>query len=189
MPGLVGLAVGLVTILFVEMTRLVQLAALGSAADPLEALAGLPPYRILLAPALGGLLVGLLVQFLAPEAEGHGVPEVVEAVTFGAGRIRKRVAIVKSLASALTIGSGGSVGREGPIVQIGGAVGSALGQLFRSPPEQLRTLVACGAAAGIAAVFNAPIAGAFFSLEVVIGNFAMPAFGPVVISAVFGTVV
>jgi CIC family chloride channel protein len=88
---------------------------------------------------------------LAPEAEGHGVPEVIEAVMLGGGRIRRRVAAVKSLASALTIGTGGSVGREGPIVQIGAAVGSALGQALRLPAAQLRTLAACGTAAGIAA--------------------------------------
>ena len=189
MPAIVGLATGMVTIGFVELIDLVQYAALGQAGYPLDALASLPWLRILLVPAVGGLLVGLLVHFLAPEAEGHGVPEVIEAVNFGGGRIRKRVAVVKSLASAFTIGTGGSVGREGPIVQIGGAVGSAVGQLLRLPSEQMRTLAACGAAAGIAAVFNAPIAGAFFSLEVVTRNFAMPAFGPVIISAVLATVV
>jgi CIC family chloride channel protein len=128
-----------------------------------------------------------MVAFLAPEAEGHGVPEVIEAVMLTGGRIRRRVAAVKSLASAITIGCGGSVGREGPVVQIGGGVGSAIGQLLRLPAEQTKTLTACGA--GIAAVFNAPIAGAFFALEVITGNFAMPAFGPVVLSSVLATVV
>jgi CIC family chloride channel protein len=144
---------------------------------------------VLLVPIAGGLIVGPLVRFFAPEAEGHGVPEVIEAVIMRGGRIRKRVATVKSLASALTIGTGGSVGREGPIVQIGAAVGSALGQTLRLPAEHLKTLAACGAAGGIAAVFNAPMAGAFFALEVITGNFAMPAFGPVILSSVLATVV
>ena len=119
----------------------------------------------------------------------RATPEVIEAVMLRGGRIRKRVAAVKSLASALTIGTGGSVGREGPIVQIGAAVGSAVGQILRLPSEQIKTLAACGAGAGIAAVFNAPIAGAFFALEVVTGNFAMPSFSPVILSSVMATVV
>jgi CIC family chloride channel protein len=145
--------------------------------------------RILLVPMLGGLIVGPLVYYLAPEARGHGVPEVIEAFLLRGGRIRGRVAAVKSLASALTIGSGGSVGREGPIVHIAAAVGSVVAQRLRLPPEQMRTLAACGTAGGIAAVFNAPIAGAFFALEVITGNFAMPAFGPVILSSVMATVV
>jgi CIC family chloride channel protein len=189
LPCCTGALTGGATILFVELVNLVQRVALGSSAAPLHALAALPWYHIALVPALGGLVLGPLVRLLAPEAEGHGVPEVIEAVMVGGGRIRRRVAAVKSLASAVTIGTGGSVGREGPIVQIGAAVGSALGQALRLPPEQLKTLAACGAAAGIAAVFNAPIAGAFFALEVIAGNFAMPAFGPVVLASVIATVI
>lgn len=189
LPCITGALTGAATIGFVELIDLVQWLAIGSPDLPLRVLPHVPWYRIVLAPALGGLIVGPLVAFLAPEAEGHGVPEVIEAVMLAGGRIRRRVAAVKSLASAVTIGSGGSVGREGPVVQIGAAVGSALGQLLRLPPEQLKTLAACGAAAGIAAVFNAPIAGAFFALEVITGNFAMPAFSPVVLSSVMATVV
>lgn len=189
MPCLVGATTGAAAIGFVELLALVQRLFLGSTDLPLHVLPNLPWYRILLAPAVGGLLVGLLIARLAPEAEGHGVPEVIEAVTLRGGHIRRRVAAIKALASAVTIGSGGSVGREGPIVQIGAALGSALGQVFRLPPEQLRNFAACGAAAGIAAVFNAPIAGAFFSLEVVLGNFAMPFFSPVILASVIGTVV
>lgn len=113
------------------------------------------PYYIILIPAVGGLFFGPLIYFFAREAKGHGVPEVMEAVAIRGGRIRPRVAVVKSLASALCIGSGGSVGREGPIVQIG----SAIGQWLRLPDETVKTLVGCGAAGGISATFNAPIAG------------------------------
>ena len=117
------------------------------------------------------------------------MPEVIESISFRGGKIRPQIAVIKSLASAITIGTGGSVGREGPIVQIGAALGSALGQVLRVPSSRLPTLAGCGVAGGIAAVFNAPIAGAFFALEVIMGNFAMPAFGPVMLSSVMATVV
>lgn len=115
--------------------------------------------QILLAPAIGLVIVVLVVQRWAPEARGHGVPEVQYAVRMRGGRIRGRVAAVKAVASAICIGSGGSVGREGPIVQIGSALGSSTARLAGFGPEQTKLLAACGAAAGIGATFNAPIAG------------------------------
>ena len=133
---------------------------------------------------LGGLLVGPLVTRAAPEARGHGVPEVMEAVNRRGGRIRTRVASVKAIASALTIGSGGSAGREGPIVQIGSALGSTLARSFRMSDRRRSTFVAAGAAAGIAAIFNAPLAGVFFALEVILRSFTARGFSTVVISAV-----
>jgi CIC family chloride channel protein len=142
-----------------------------------------------LIPAVGGALVGPLVYFLAHETKGHGVPEVMLAVAEGQGRMRFRVVFVKALASALCIGSGGSAGREGPIVQIGAALGSTLGQLTKVPLEILRTLVAAGAAGGIAATFNAPIAGVFFSLEVILRDFSARAFSLVVLASVTATVI
>jgi CIC family chloride channel protein len=144
---------------------------------------------VIIIPAIGGLLVGLLVYYFAREAKGHGVPEVMEAVALKGGRIRPRVAVVKSLASALSIGSGGSVGREGPIVQIGSALGSTLGQLLRLSEDRIRNLVACGAAGGIAATFNAPIAGVFFALEIILGEFTIQGFSTVVISSVAASVI
>lgn len=139
---------------------------------------------VVIVPVLGGLIVGPMIYFFAREAKGHGVPEVMEAVALKGGRIRPVVAIVKSLASSLSIGSGGSVGREGPIVQIGSALGSTLGQLLHLSDDRIRNLVACGAAGGIAATFNAPIAGVIFALEVILGEFSVQRFGTVVISAV-----
>ncbi len=144
---------------------------------------------VVIIPAIGGLLVGLLVFYFAREAKGHGVPEVMEAVALKGGRIRPVVAIVKALASSLSIGSGGSVGREGPIVQIGSALGSTVGQLFRLPRDRIRNLVACGAAGGIAATFNAPIAGVFFALEVILGEFSVANFSTVVIASVTSSVI
>lgn len=162
-------------------------SALGHFSNPNFPVIG--PFIVLVVPVIGGLLYGPLVYRFAPEARGHGVPEVMLAVHSNEGRIRGRVPIVKSLASAICIGSGGSVGREGPIVQIGSALGSAFGQLSRQATENVRLLVACGAAGGIAATFNAPIAGVFFALELILRDFQTRNFGVVVISSVVATAV
>ncbi len=143
----------------------------------------------LIIPTSGGLFVGLIIQFVAREAKGHGVPEVMEAIALRNGIIRPRVVVAKLIASAVYIASGGSVGREGPVIQIGSAMGSTVGQFFRVNPRRMRTFVACGAASGIAAAFNAPVAGALFAVEVILGDFAVPQFSPVVISSVMATVV
>ncbi len=155
----------------------------------LENIMNTPWYLIILVPTIGGLIVGPLIYFFAPEAKGHGVPEVMQAILLKGGKIRPRVAAVKALASAITIGTGGSVGREGPIIQIGSSIGSTVGQLFKVPQKRLKTLVACGAAAGIAAAFNAPIAGALFAVEIILMDFAVAQFSPIVISAVMATVI
>ena len=147
------------------------------------------PYYVIIIPAAGGLIVGPLVYFFAREAKGHGVPEVMLAVASAGGRIRPRVALVKILASSICIGSGGSVGREGPIVQIGSTLGSSMGQLFRLSEEKIKILVACGAAGGIAATFNAPLAGIFFALEVILGEYGLKFFSSVVLSSVTATVI
>ncbi|MHB8508206.1 MAG: chloride channel protein [Candidatus Dormibacteria bacterium] len=162
-------------------------SAAGRVAHP-----GLPwlgVFFVVLVPVVGGLLYGPLIHVFAREARGHGVPEVMLAVAEKGGRIRPQVAVVKSLASALCIGAGGSVGREGPIVQIGSALGSAVGQWLRVPESKLRVLVACGAAAGISATFNAPIAGVFFALELILQDFAANSFAVVVLSSVTAAVI
>ena len=147
-------------------------------------LPGLGIWFVCLAPVVGGLIYGPLVSRFAPEARGHGVPEVMYSVQRLGGRMRPQVPIVKSLASAVCIGSGGSVGREGPIVQIGSALGSVTGQAIKLPERQLRMLVACGAAGGISATFNAPVAGVFFALELILADFEARSFGLVVLSSV-----
>lgn len=152
-------------------------------------LPGLGPWFVLGTPVIAGLAYGPLVHFFAREARGHGVPEVMFAVARRGGRIKPQVAAVKALASALCIGGGGSVGREGPIVQIGSALGSSLGQLVRLPEQRLRLLVACGAASGIAATFNAPLAGVFFAMELILVDFVAQAFGMVVLAAVTSAVI
>jgi CIC family chloride channel protein len=172
------------TILFSGHT---DYSAVGPAAHPL--LPSLGMWFVLLTPVAGGLIYGPLVDRFAREARGHGVPEVMLAVAQRNGRIRRQVAVVKSLASALCIGSGGSVGREGPIVQIGSALGSAVGQLLHVPESRLPLMVACGAAAGISATFNAPIAGVIFALELILRDFTAESFGVVVLASVVADVI
>ncbi len=155
----------------------------------LEAILGLPWYARLIPPVIGGAVVGPMIYLFAREAKGHGVPEVMEAVALKGGMIRKRVVAIKTLASSITLGSGGSAGQEGPIVQIGSGIGSAFGRLAGVSADRMRTLVACGAAAGIAATFNAPIAGAMFALEIILGDFGIAAFTPIVVSSVLATVI
>nr|WP_312886939.1 chloride channel protein [Actinocrinis puniceicyclus] len=162
-------------------------SAAGHAANPHIALLG--RYFVLFAPVLAGLLYGPLVARFAPEARGHGVPEVMYAVARRSGRIGPQVAVVKSLASALCIGGGGSVGREGPIVQIGSALGSTLGMWLRVAQLRLRILVACGAAGGIAATFNAPMAGVFFAMELILRDFTAQSFGMVALASVTASVI
>ncbi len=182
----VGLGAGLGAVVFRWLISLVHTLCFDGLG---EILPFLGDYILILAPALGGLVVGPLIYFLAREAKGHGVPEVMEAVALRGGRIRPIVVVVKALASSIGIGSGGSVGREGPIVQIGSALGSTLGQLLHMSDERIRNLVACGAAGGIAATFNAPIAGVIFALEVIVGEFSVRYFSTVVISSVTASVV
>lgn len=143
----------------------------------------------LVVPVIAGVIYGPLIQRFAREARGHGVPEVMLAVAENGGRIRPPVTIVKALASALCIGGGGSVGREGPIVQIGSALASTLGQLVRMSEARLRVIVACGAAGGIAATFNAPVTGMFFGFEIVLKEFSLDALAATILSAVTADVI
>jgi chloride channel protein, CIC family len=142
-----------------------------------------------LIPAVGGLIYGPLIYRWAREARGHGVPEVMIAVAENGGRIRPQVSVVKALASAICIGVGGSVGREGPIVQIGSALASSLGQWVRMPQNRLRILVACGAGAGISATFNAPITGIFFGVEIILREFSVDAIFSVMLSSVLADLI
>jgi CIC family chloride channel protein len=186
--ALIGVLGGASAIIFDLAIRAVARAAWSRAFPTLEMLQATPAWKILLIPAAGGLAVGLITTFFVSEAKGHGVPEVIKAVAVNGGKIRGRVAVAKTVASALTIGTGGSAGQEGPIIQIGAAIGSRLGQTIGMSRRCLRTLVGCGAAAGIAATFNAPIAGALFAGEVILGEFGLAQFSPIVISSVLATV-
>ena len=192
---IVGLGAGLGAVAFRHMitalTRLfsghVDYSAVGHASNP--HVQALGRYFVILAPVVAGLIYGPLVHRFAREARGHGVPEVMVAVARNGGRIRPQVAVVKAVASAVCIGGGGSVGREGPIVQIGSALGSSLGQLVKLDERSIRLLVACGAAGGIAATFNAPLAGVFFAMELILRRWTTDSFGLVVLSSVTASVV
>jgi CIC family chloride channel protein len=187
--ALIGVGGGFGAVGFRYMIRLVQRVAFGSWDYSLQLAGSTPWYVLIFLPAIGLVVIYPLVTRLAREAKGHGVPEVMEAVALRGGVIRPRLVVVKSLASAICIGTGGSIGREGPIAQIGSACGSTIGQLLRVSAVRLRTLVGCGAAAGIAGTFNAPIAGALFAVEVILGDFGVPQFSPIVISSVISTII
>ena len=186
---LIGIVGGFGAIFFRFAIRFFEAVFFGSWEYSLDYALQLPWYVKLLAPAAGGLIVGPIVFYFAREARGHGVPEVMESIVLRAGAIRPRVMFAKVTASAISIGSGGSVGREGPIVQIGSALGSVIGQLLKVTGTRLRTFVACGTAAGIAATFNAPIAGALFAMEVILADFGISQFSPIVVSSVTATVI
>jgi CIC family chloride channel protein len=186
---LIGLVTGFAAIAFRELIQFFNFVLLERTLGWAEENLPLGRASLPVITGAGGLVVGLMVHFFAREAKGHGVPEVMAAVAVRGGIIRPRVAVVKALASSICIGSGGSAGREGPIVQIGSSIGSSVGQLLHLSAQRVRTLVGCGAAAGIAATFNAPVAGALFSLEVILGDFGFANFAPVVVSSVVGAAV
>mgnify|MGYP002640418560 CR=1 FL=1 len=142
---------------------------------------------VILVPVIGALMVAWLVKTFAPEAKGHGVPEVMDAIYYNDSKIRPVVGLIKAVASAVCIGSGGSVGREGPIIQIGASFGSTLGQILRLPPRQIVTLIAAGAAGGIAATFNAPLGGLIFGIELLLVSVNARNVLPVTIASVTAT--
>ncbi|MBI2322402.1 MAG: chloride channel protein, partial [Chloroflexi bacterium] len=176
--ALVGVLGGLGAFVFRNLLADAERLFYGTIGAPLAIVS---PLALVLVPALGGILVGALTRLLAPEARGQGIPEVLLAVKLHGGHIRPRVAIVKTVASALCLGSGGSAGQVGPIVQIGASLGSFVGQGLRMRSDHLRLLVACGAGAGIAATFNAPIGGVCFAVAVILADFAVHSFSMVVL--------
>jgi len=189
----IGIGTGFGALIFISLIEHARNLFFGYSADVLAGLlsVGEGGYKwwIIVIPAAGGLIAGPIIFYMAREAKGHGVPEVMDAVARMGGIIRPRVAAVKAVASAICIGSGGSAGREGPIIQIGAAIGSTIGQVFKMSSNRVKILVGCGAAAGISAVFNAPIAGIFFALEIILGDFAIKTFAPVLISSVLASVI
>jgi CIC family chloride channel protein len=183
---LIGFMAGLASIAFKAMIHFFQ-NQFWRASDIISAVSSQPWYLTILIPTLGGLFIGPLIYYGAREAKGHGVPEIMESLILRAGKIRNRVSVVKALASSICIGSGGSTGREGPIVQISASLASSIGQLFKIRVRGMRTLVAAGAGAGIGATFNAPIAGALFAVEVILGEFGIFSFSPIIIASVIAT--
>ena len=191
---LVGLVSGLGAVVFRGLIAAIHnLLFLGQFSFVYDANAHTPPSPwgplVIFVPVLGAAGVAFLVGKFAPEAKGHGVPEVMDAIYYHNGVIRPVVALIKSLASALSIGSGGSVGREGPIVQIGSSFGSTLGQIIAMPPWQRITLIAAGAGGGIAATFNTPIGGILFAVELMLHEVSARTLIPLAISTATATYV
>jgi CIC family chloride channel protein len=185
----VGLAAGFGALGFRYLIEFFQSIAYGERGNLLEVLHLTPWYLRLWMPAVGGLLVGFIVYFWARDAKGVGIAEVMEAVALRKGVIKKKFLIVGGLASAISIGTGGSAGVIAPTVFIGSSLGSITGQILKISADRIRTLVGCGAAAGIAAMFNAPVGGCMFALEIILGDFGLASFSPIVISSVVATVV
>jgi CIC family chloride channel protein len=184
----IGIVSGLGAVGFRYLIAFFQHLFYGSFENYLQRLSEIPWYHRLLIPAGVGLLLGPVTYFFK-EIKGHGVPEVMESVVLRGGRLPPRAFPLKALASSLCIASGGSVGREGPIVMIGATTGSVLGQMLKVSSKRMRILIACGAAGGIAATFNAPIAGIVFAIEIIIGEFYLEQFSPVVMSSVVATAI
>lgn len=189
LAALIGLATGALAVCFryllLEGTALLW----DEPVDLIAATARLPWYQVVLIPALGGLVLGPAVARFAPETRGAGVPEVIEAVVVREGNIRHRTSLCKLLSTLLSLSCGASVGREGPVVHMGSAVGSSLAQLLHLPAEWKRVFLACGAAAGIAATFNAPMAGMLFAAEIILVDFQVSYLSQIAVSSVAATVV
>jgi chloride channel protein, CIC family len=187
---LVGLAGALASVVFRELIRLFTKLFTGYTSMPgqgeglVDAASSLVWWHRALVPIVGGVLAGLVLHFVGRTFESHKAVDYIEAVKVGDGKIGFRASILKSFGSLLTISSGGSIGREGSMVQLAAMLGSRLGLLARAPVPRLRLMVACGVAAGIAAAYNAPLSGALFASEIVLGSTSMESFGPLVIASV-----
>jgi len=185
---LVGIFAAIAAVLFRYLIEAVFGLAFASPQELLD-MAWSDRVMYAIVPAVGGLIVGPLIWVLAREAKGHGVPEVMDSVIRFGGKIRLRVVAVKAVSAAITIGTGGSSGREGPIVHIGSALGSNVAQFLKMTPAQTKIVLGCGAAAGIAATFNTPIAGVLFAIELILMEFKTRSFVPLVIASVIATLV
>lgn len=189
-PVLIGLLSGGAAIAFRDLILSVQWLGYGVADERLASAAEtLPWWHLLLVPSVGGLVVGLAIYGVMPGRRPQSVPEVIEAAALKGGRMSLTTGIKAAIVSAISLGVGGSAGREGPVVHLGATIGSHLAKRLHLGRRQMRMLLGCGVAAGVAASFNAPIAGVFFALEVVVGHYALSTFAPIVIAGVMGTLV
>lgn len=190
LAGLVGIVGGLTNAFFHYATRVLRLLAMGLTGDPVEIAVELSPAMRLVVPVLGALLAGLVLRWGQRYLQGRGgATNLLEVVVAGDGRLPFRPNLIKAVSSLLSVASGASIGREGPITQVSAMLASKLGQLALWPPYRLRLLVACGAAAGMAAAYNAPIAGSVFAAQIVLGNFSMNLFAPLMFASVTAAVV
>ncbi|MEK9647146.1 MAG: chloride channel protein, partial [Alphaproteobacteria bacterium] len=185
-----GSAAALGAVVFREAIVLMQTVTFGASMEKMsEVIGDLPAWHFLVVPTAGGLLIGLFVQYAMPGRRNRGVADVMEAAALRSGEISLKEGLAAAAVSAASIGVGASVGREGPVVHLGATLSSLVATRLRLSRSQAVTLLGCGVASGVAASFNAPIAGVFFALEVVIGHYALSAFAPIVIAGVVGTII
>src|SRR5580692_3342572 len=189
MAGVVGVLGGLVNLFFYYAGEMVQRAFLPQTGDPVQVAEMLTATQRLLVPTLGGLAAGLILYWGFRLVGPQGSSDLLEVVVVGDGRLPFRTESVKTASALVSIATGASIGREGGITQLSATLASKLGQLAKWPPYRLRLLVGCGAAAGIAAAYNAPIAGAVFASLIVLGNFSMNLFAPLVCASVIAAMV
>jgi CIC family chloride channel protein len=187
--GVVGVVGGLLGMTTEALIQAIQTALWGSSGDLLAVAPRVPRWMVVAAPAAGGALVGLVIWLGRQPVGGEGMAVLIEAVALSGGKISPRPVFFNALAAIATVGSGGSLGREGPMIRLGAMISSWLGQRLGLPPHRVKILVGCGAAAGLAATYNVPIGGALFAMEVILGNFALEIFGPIVASSVIATVI
>jgi len=188
--ALIGVLVAYAAIAFRLSIGGVQWLSYGVSAERLiDKVAELPVWQVLLAPTAGGLLVGLFLHFVMPGGRPMGVSNVIEAMALRNGHMRLRDGLAAAFVSVVSLGAGASTGREGPMVHLGASIAGGITRRLGLSPHLARTLLGCGVAASVAASFNAPIAGVFFALEVIVGHYALSAFAPVVIASVAGTVI
>jgi CIC family chloride channel protein len=187
--GVVGVVGGLLGVATEGLIQAIQTVLWGSPGELLEVARKVDRWVVIAAPTCGGVLVGAIVWLSRRPVGGEGMAVLIEAVALSGGKIPPRPVFWNALGAIATVGSGGSLGREGPMIRLGAMISSWLGQRLGLPPHRVKILVGCGAAAGLAATYNVPIGGALFAMEVILGNFALEIFGPIVASSVIATVI
>jgi CIC family chloride channel protein len=187
--GVVGVVGGLLGVATEGLIQAVQRMLWGSHGDLLAVARRVPAWLVIAAPSCGGVLVGLVIWLARDPGGGEGMAMLIEAVALSGGKIPARPVLINAVASIATVGSGGSLGREGPMIRLGALISSWSALRFGLPAQRVKILVGCGAAAGLAATYNIPIGGALFAMEVILGNFALEIFGPIVASSVIATVI
>jgi len=186
---LVGVIAGLLGAVVHTLIRLFQSVLWRSPDSILQAVHQVPRWWVVAVLAFGGSLVGLIGWATREKVGGGGMAALIEAVALSGGRVPPKPVLANALAAIATVGTGGSLGREGPLIRLGAMISSWLGSRLGMQPHRLKVLVGCGAAAGLAAAYNIPVGGALFAMEVVLGNFALDIFGPIVVSSVISTLI
>jgi len=187
--GVVGVVGGLLGMVTEALIQGIQAALWGSPGELLDVVRKVPRWVVVTAPSCGGLLVGAIIWLSRKPVGGEGMAVLIEAVALSGGKVAPRPVFWNALAAIVTVGSGGSLGREGPMIRLGAMISSWLALRLGLPAHRVKILVGCGAAAGLAATYNVPIGGALFAMEVILGNFALEIFGPIVASSVIATVI